>query len=49
MSRRFNTGHADDAVIDPKRDNLCAIAVLDDELYWEHSVSPVIVLRFVGE
>ena len=48
MSRRFNTGHTDDAVIDPKRHNLCAIAVLDDELYWEHSVSPKIILHFVG-
>lgn len=46
MSRKFNTGHNDDAVLDPGKDNLCAIAVLDDELYWEHSVSTVITLRF---
>ena len=48
MSRKFNTGHNDDAVIDPSKDNTCAIAVLDDELYWEHSVSPVITLRFTN-
>ena len=48
MSRKFNTGHNDDAVIDSSKDNICAIAVLDDELYWEHSVSPVITLRFVS-
>ncbi len=46
MSRKFNTGHGDDAVIDPSRATLCAIAVLDDELYWHHSVSPRILLRF---
>lgn len=49
MSRKFNTGHDDDAVIDSTKDNICAFAVLDDELYWEHSVSPVIILRFVSE
>ena len=48
MSRKFNTGHPDDAVIDPSKDNICAIAVMDDELYEEHSVSTVIVLRFKG-
>ena len=48
MSRKFNTGNADDAVIDPRRDNICAIAVLNDELYWRHSVSTAITLRFVG-
>ncbi|HHT9106486.1 MAG TPA: ethylbenzene dehydrogenase-related protein [Candidatus Wujingus californicus] len=48
MSRKFNTGHSDDAVIDPTKENMCAIAVLDDELYWNHSVSPVITLRFIG-
>ena len=47
MSRKLNTGHNDDAVIDPARDNLCAIAVLDDELYWNHSVSRIITLRLV--
>lgn len=46
MMRRFNTGHADDAVIDPTKDTICAIAVLNDELYWDHSVSQKIVLRF---
>ena len=48
MSRKFNTGHNDDAVIDPIKDNICAIAVLNDELYWEHSVSSLITLRFVS-
>jgi len=48
MSRKFNTGHNDDAIIDPTQDNICAIAVLYDELYWEHSVSPVITLRFTN-
>ncbi|MDH3591765.1 MAG: ethylbenzene dehydrogenase-related protein [Planctomycetota bacterium] len=46
MSRRFDTGHADDAVIDRDGDNVCAIAILDDELYWRHSVSGRIRLRF---
>lgn len=49
MSRTFNTGHHDDAIIDPAKDNICAIAVLDDELYWDHSVSPLIKLRFAGK
>ncbi|HHT9124602.1 MAG TPA: ethylbenzene dehydrogenase-related protein [Candidatus Brocadiia bacterium] len=49
MSRKFNTGHDDDAVIDSTKDNICAIAVLDDELYWEHSVSSVITLRFFSK
>jgi hypothetical protein len=47
MSRKFNTGHHDDAVIDSTKDNICAIAVLNDELYWEHSISSVITLRFI--
>tara|TARA_B100000315_G_scaffold239549_1_gene258470 strand:+ start:32483 stop:33313 length:831 start_codon:yes stop_codon:yes gene_type:complete len=46
MSRKFDTGNPDDAVIDPKRANLCAIAVLDDELYWDHSISQFLSLRF---
>ena len=49
MSRKFKTGHDDDAVIYPHRDNICAIAVLDDELYWHHSVSPPIILRFASD
>ncbi len=49
MSRKFNTDHNDDAVIDPTTSNICAIAVLDDELYWEHSASSIIILRFVSE
>jgi hypothetical protein len=47
MARRLNTGNSDDAVIDPDKDSPCAIAVLDDELYWHHSVSPLLLLRFV--
>lgn len=46
MSRKFNTGHSDDAVIDPSRSNICAIAVLNDELYWDHSISQYLSLRF---
>jgi hypothetical protein len=48
MSRKFITGHKDDAVIDPTKDTICAIAILDDELYWRHSTSPVITLRFLS-
>lgn len=48
MGRRFATGHADDAVIDPKKDNPCAIAILNDELCEEHSVSTLIHLRLKG-
>lgn len=48
MNRAFNTGHPDDAVINPASGTRCAIAVLDDELYWEHSVSQQIELRFRG-
>ncbi|MDT8399650.1 MAG: ethylbenzene dehydrogenase-related protein [Pseudomonadales bacterium] len=46
MTRRFNTGNTDDAVIDPRQEIFCAIAVLDNELYWQHSVSQKLVLRF---
>ncbi len=46
ISRKLNTGNGDDAVLDPGKDNLCAIAVLDDELYWRHSVSGLLLLRF---
>jgi len=46
ISRKFDTGHADDAVLDRDRDNVCAIAVLDNELYWHHSVSGRLLLRF---
>ncbi len=47
MARKLNTGHADDAVVYRNKDNPCAIAVLDDELYWHHSVSPLLLLRLV--
>ncbi len=46
ISRAFDTGHDDDAVIERKQDNVCAIAILNDELYWNHSVSGKIILRF---
>jgi len=49
MSRKFNTGNDDDAVIDPSRGIPCAIAVLDDELYWRHSVSSLLLLKFSRE
>lgn len=47
FSRKLATGHADDAVLDPNRDNVCAIAILDNELYWRHSVSGRLLLRFM--
>lgn len=46
MARKLNTGNPDDAVVHLDRENACAIAVLDDELYWNHSVSPLLHLRF---
>lgn len=46
MGRRFDTGNADDAVIDPATTLECAIAILNDELFWNHSVSPKLVLHF---
>ncbi|OHB82001.1 MAG: hypothetical protein A2W31_05270 [Planctomycetes bacterium RBG_16_64_10] len=49
MSRRFNTGHDDDVVLAPSKPLPCAIAVLDDELYWQHYVSPPITLTFQRE
>lgn len=45
MGRKLRTGNADDAVIPADGEILCAIAVLDDELYWRHSVSDKLVLR----
>lgn len=49
MTRRFNTGHDDDAVLDSAKPITCAIAVLDDQLYWHHYVSPPIMLTFQQE
>jgi len=49
MTRRFDTQHEDDAVLDPTKPISCAIAVLDDELYWNHYVSPPITLTFQRE
>ena len=46
MGRRFDTGNADDAAIDPATTIECAIAILNDELYWNHAVSPKLVLHF---
>jgi hypothetical protein len=46
MGRRFSTGHDDDRQIDPGEAITCAIAILNDELYWEHSVSDLIELHF---
>jgi hypothetical protein len=48
ISRKLNTGHSDDAVIEVHEDNPCAIAILDDELYWRHSVSQLLLLRFTA-
>lgn len=47
LARKFKTGNIDDATIDINKDNTCAIAVLNDELYWDHSVSQIIRLRFL--
>jgi hypothetical protein len=49
MTRRFNTGHDDDTVLDRTQTVPCAIAILDDELYWEHYVSPPLTLHFSPE
>lgn len=49
MTRKFDTGNSDDAVINPSQENICAIAVLNDELYWDHSVSQMLSLRFSSE
>ena len=49
MTRKFDTGHGDDAVLSPNKENICAIAILDDELYWRHSVSGRLRLRFKPE
>lgn len=46
LTRIFDTGHDDDAVIHPDGDNRFAIAILNDELYWRHSVSGLLHLRF---
>lgn len=46
LARKFDTGHDDDAVIHKDKDNRFAIAILDDELYWRHSVSQLMHLRF---
>ena len=47
MTRKFNTSHDDDTKLNPDEEILCAIAVLNDELYWRHSVSSLIELRFL--
>lgn len=45
MGRKLDTGHKDDAAIPRGGEILSAIAILDDELYWRHSVSDLLVLR----
>lgn len=47
MGRKFVTGNADDRQLDPVQAIQCAIAVLNDELYWAHSVSQELLLQFV--
>lgn len=49
MARRLDTGNADDAVIRADAVNLCAMAILDDGLYWHHSVFSLIHLTFWKE
>ncbi len=46
MGRVFNTGHDDDAVIDPSQELQCNIAVMNQEGDEDHSVSTMITLRF---
>ena len=46
MGRKFVTGNPDDRELDPTRPMQCAIAVLNDELYWAHSVSQELLLQF---
>ena len=47
MSRAFDTGHSDDVTLHAGETIRCAIAVLDDELYWRHSVSPLLELHLL--
>ena len=47
MSRAFDTHHDDDVTLHAGDEILCAIAVLDDELYWRHSVSPLLTLHIL--
>jgi hypothetical protein len=46
MGCRFVTGNDDDRQLDPSQAVPCAIAVLNDELYWAHSVSQELLLQF---
>ena len=46
MGRKFVTCNPDDRELDPTRPMQCAIAVLNDELYWAHSVSQELLLQF---
>jgi Ethylbenzene dehydrogenase len=45
MGRKFNTGFLDDAALIPSQEIESAIAVLNDELYWNHSVSQKLLLK----
>jgi hypothetical protein len=47
MSRAFDTHHDDDVTLHAGDEILCAIAVLDDELYWRHSVSALLTLHIL--
>jgi hypothetical protein len=47
MSRAFDTHHDDDVALHAGDRIRCAIAVLDDELYWRHSVSALLELHIL--
>jgi hypothetical protein len=45
MSRKCSTNHADAGVVDPGSGNLCALAVLSDELSEEQTAPTLTYLR----
>ena len=49
MSRKLNTGHADDAVIPAAGEIKIAVAAFDNKDSKNHSTSDVIVLRTSSE
>jgi hypothetical protein len=47
MSRALDTHHDDDVTLQVGDEIPCAIAVLDDELYWRHAVSTLLRLHIL--
>ena len=47
MTRALDTGHDDDVTLRAGDEIPCAIAVLDDELYWRHAVSTLLKLHLL--